>query len=137
MDTVKKPTLKKEHIDFIKENINNMTNRQLADSLQMNIEKLRINIKLLNIERDKNAANYFFGVDTDERVQFLRENIGKISLAQIITTLAISKSAFDYILKTHGIKYEKYERIKKVEKKESEFFEHDKHGEWYFVNKEY
>jgi predicted RNase H-related nuclease YkuK (DUF458 family) len=136
MSTVKIATITKEDIDFIKENINKMTNREISDTLNVSIEKLRNNIKLLNIERDKNAANYFYGVDTDERVQFLRENIGKISLAKIIRTLAISKSAVEYILKTHEIKYERYENIKKVEKQESEFFEHDKHGEWYFVSKE-
>jgi DNA-binding Lrp family transcriptional regulator len=137
MGRVKIATITKEDIDFIKDNINKMTNREISDTLNVSIEKLRNNIKLLNIERDKNSANYFYGVDTDERVQFLKENIGKISLAKIIRTLRISKSAFDYILKTHGINYERYERIKKVEKEESEFFEHDKHGEWYFVNKEY
>jgi len=124
-------SIEKEHIDFIKENINNMTNRQISDNLGIPIETLRLNINLLKIVRDN--EDYFKGFDTPERVNFLRENMGKISLAQILRTLLISKSAIDYILKKNNIEYVRYEKSIKLAKKQSEFFEHDKLGEWYFV----
>lgn len=136
MGTVKQPTIKKEDIDFIKENINNMTYKQISDTLNVSVEKLVNNIKFLDIKRDKNQKNYFDGIDTSERVKFIKENIGKISLAQIIRSLLISKSAVEYIINKHNIEYVKYQKIIKKEKIASEFFEHDKHGEWYFVSKE-
>jgi len=91
------------------------------------------------MDKQISTKDYFKGIDTPEMIEYLRENVGKISLAQILRTLLISKSAFDYILKMHEIKYVKYEKFKRVEKKQSEFFEHDKLGEWYLVGdcKEY
>lgn len=133
---IKQITIEKEHVDFIKENLNSMTNRSIADALNISIEKLRNNITLLRLKREKDAKNYFEGMDTIERVKFIKENIGKISLAQIIRSLLISKSAVEYIIKKHNIEYVKYQKIIKKEKIPSEFFEHDKHGEWYFVSKE-
>ena len=75
------------------------------------------------------------GIDTSENVSFIKENINKIPKCKIIQKLNLTQSKFDFIIKKHGICYE----VKK--KKEivvsSEFFEHDKYGEWYFVGKNY
>ena len=127
-------TITLEQAAFLKENFNQMTQKQLAEVLGLSQDKVLSNMAFLQLKRDYPKKTAYEGLDTIEKVRFIKENIGKITKCRIRQDLQISKSQLDHIVKKHNIIH--FPAKKEIVKVDSEFFEHDKHGEWYFVSKE-
>ena len=129
---IKELSINPSELDFIMNNYNKMTQKELSEELGVSRDKIQTNMAFLNLKRFQYPKkDIYLGVDSNDNVCFIKENINKIPKCKIMQKLNLTKSQFDFVIKKHSIIYEA--KPKKVIVVSSEFFEHDKHGEWYFV----
>lgn len=88
-----------EDVEYLKENINRYTYRELAQILGRSLETLKTKVRALGLKKDNASKKW-----SEEDVEYLKENINRYSYQELAQILGRSTNACAYKAMMLGLK---------------------------------